>query len=71
MWNRAALLLVALTISAAAQTKPEAKRPPDLGRDSTVHIVTQIQRADYEGDRDTLKRLHDELTHVTKENKQT
>lgn len=69
MGNRTALLLVALTISASAQTKPEAKRPPDLGRESIVHIVTQIQRADYEGDRAALRRLHDELTPIPEDNK--
>ena len=38
-------------------------------RDSIIRIVTQIQRADYEGDRPTLKRLHDELTPIPENNK--
>jgi hypothetical protein len=33
-------------------------------RDSIIHIVTQIQRADYEGDRPALKRLHDDLSPI-------
>lgn len=32
------------------------------GRQPVIKIVTQIQRADYEGDRAALKRLYDELT---------
>jgi predicted methyltransferase len=38
-------------------------------RESIIHIVTQIQRADYEGDRPALKRLHDELTPIPEDNK--
>src|SRR5580693_2039981 len=38
-------------------------------RESIIHIVTQIQRADYEGDRPALKRLHDELTPIPADNK--
>ncbi len=34
----------------------------DQSREQVVKLVTQIQRADYEGDRAALKRLHGELT---------
>jgi hypothetical protein len=61
--------LTALTISANAQTQPEVKKSADLSRDAIIHIVTQIQRADYEGDRATLKRLHDELTPIPEDSK--
>jgi hypothetical protein len=53
--------LTTLTIPIAAQTPPEAKPSADLTRDSIVHLVVQIQRADYEGDRAALKSLHDRL----------
>lgn len=33
----------------------------DRPREQVIKIVTQIQRADYEGDRSALKRLHSEL----------
>lgn len=70
MLNRAALFVAtALAMYATAQTQPEGKRLPDPKRDSILHIVTQIQRADYEGDRAALKRLHDALTPVPEDNK--
>jgi hypothetical protein len=59
--------LTALTISGAAQTHPEGKQSTDLTRDSIIHIVTRIQRADYEGDRAALKSLHDQLTPIPQE----
>jgi hypothetical protein len=34
----------------------------DLSREKVLKIVIQIRRADYEGDRSALKRLHGELT---------
>jgi hypothetical protein len=61
--------LTTLTIPTAAQTKPEATQPPDPVRDSIIRVVKQIQRADYEGDRPALKRLHDELTPIPEDNK--
>jgi tetratricopeptide (TPR) repeat protein len=61
--------LTALIVSVAAQTQPEVKRSADLSRDSIIHIVPQIQRADYEGDRGALKRLHDELVPLPQDNK--
>ena len=36
--------------------------PNDHSREDVAKIVTQIQRADYEGDRAALKRFHEELT---------
>jgi hypothetical protein len=60
--------LTALTIS-TAQIQPGVKQSVDLSHDSIVHIVNQIQRADYEGDRAALKRLHDELTPIPADNK--
>src|ERR1700722_15215051 len=38
-------------------------------RDFIIHIVTQIQRADYEGDRPALKRLHDDLSPIPEDKK--
>jgi hypothetical protein len=61
--------LTALTMSISAQTQPEVKRSADPSRDSIISIVNQIQRADYEGDRTALKRLHDELTPIPEDNK--
>jgi hypothetical protein len=65
-------LLFALTIfvlSAATQLYPADKTGLEISRDSIIHIVAQIQRADYEGDRPSLKRLHDELTPIPEDNK--
>lgn len=52
--------LLSLTALASAQTQPETKLPSP--RDSAIRIIEQIKRADYEGDRAALKRLHDQLT---------
>jgi hypothetical protein len=49
-----AILLTFVTMAAAAS-------PVDRSREQVIKIVTQIQRADYEGDRSALKRLHGEL----------
>jgi hypothetical protein len=40
-------------------------RPLGTEREAVVRIVTQIQKADYEGDRSTLQRLYGELTPFT------
>jgi len=64
--------LFALTIfilSAATELYPADKNSLEPSRDSIIRIVTRIQRADYEGDRATLKRLHDELTPIAEGNK--
>jgi hypothetical protein len=62
-----------LTILALSVAGPEIyaadKTSVELSRDSIIRIVTQIQRADYEGDRPALKLLHDEMTPVPEENK--
>jgi tetratricopeptide (TPR) repeat protein len=49
-----AILLIALTAQAAPAV--------DSARQSVIKIVTQIQRADYEGDRAALQRLYGQLT---------
>jgi hypothetical protein len=46
------------------QLRAADKAPTGLSRDAIVHVVVQIQRADYEGDRPALKRLHDELAPI-------
>jgi hypothetical protein len=53
--------LIALTIPAAAHNQSNGK-PADPARESILRVVAQIQRADYEGDRAALERLHAELT---------
>ena|ERR1022692_2730290 len=63
-------VLLTLVISAfAAQQRPADKATAALSHDSIVGVVQQIQRADYEGDRPTLKRLHDQLTPISEDNK--
>jgi hypothetical protein len=72
MRKKRAFLLV-LTISVLSTAAPELyaadRTSLELSRDSIIRIVTHIQRADYEGDRPSLKRLHDELTPGPKDNK--
>jgi len=46
----------------AAQSQPPAKSTSNQNRESMLPIVQEIKRADYEGDRAALKRLHGELT---------
>jgi hypothetical protein len=53
--------LVALASAASVQAQGEASPQPNSTRDSAVRVVEQIKRADYEGDRAALKRLHGEL----------
>jgi uncharacterized protein YciI len=64
-----ALTIFVFILSAVTEVYPADKAGLELSRDSIVRIVTQIQRADYEGDRPTLKRLHDELTPIPQDNK--
>ena len=70
--NHTAFLFV-LTVLVLSIVAPEIyaadKTSFELPRDSIIRIVTQIQRADYEGDRPALKRLHDELTPMPEGNK--
>jgi hypothetical protein len=69
--NRAFLImLTTFALSAAAPESHSAdKIRLERSRDSIIRIVTQIQRADYEGDRPALKRLHDELAPIPEDNK--
>ena len=58
-------VLIVLVLSAAVPELYAADKPSlEPSRDSIIRIVTQIQRADYEGDRPALKRLHEELAPV-------
>jgi uncharacterized protein YciI len=64
--------LIALTmfvLSVATNLYPADNTGLELSRDSIIRIVTRIQRADYEGDRPALERLHDELTPIPEDNK--
>jgi hypothetical protein len=76
--SRVWFVLLVLVVSAFAAER----RPPDktndktndkatagLSRDFILGIVQQIQRADYEGDRPALKRLHDQLTPIPEDGK--
>ena len=62
------LALTIFILSAATELYPADKNSPEPSRDSIIRIVTQIQRADYEGDRPSLKRLHDELAPIPEDN---
>jgi hypothetical protein len=53
--------VLSLTVFANAQAQPEAKAAAQF-RDAAIRMVEQIKRADYEGDRPALKRLHDDFT---------
>ena len=69
--SRALLFMLTAFVATAAATELHAadKISLEQSRDSIIHIVTQIQRADYEGDRPALKRLHDELAPIPEDNK--
>jgi tetratricopeptide (TPR) repeat protein len=54
-----AIALISLTTALRAAAA-------DPAREQVIKIVTQIQRADYEGDRPSLKRLHAELAPFVK-----
>ena len=64
--GRAFLFVLAIFVLCAAAPELYAADTTSLApsRDSIIHIVTQIQRADYEGDRPALKRLHDDLSPI-------
>jgi hypothetical protein len=62
--NSRAALLAAATILAITSASALA-RPPGTEREAEAGIVTQIQKADYEGNRPTLQRLYGELTPFT------
>ena len=68
--SRLWFVLLTLGISAfATEQHPADKATAGLSHDSIVSVVQQIQRADYGGDRSTLKRLHDQLTPIPEDNK--
>jgi hypothetical protein len=69
--SRAFLLMLTTFVVSAAATEVHAadKIGLEQSRDSIIRIVTQIQRADYEGDRPALKRLHDELAPIPEDSK--
>jgi len=62
------LFVLTIFVLSAAATELYPADKNSLERDSIIRIVTQIQRADYEGDRPALKRLHDELTPIPEDN---
>ena len=59
MFCSAALVMAATLTSALPSSGAVA--PPDAQRAAATKLVLQVQRADYEGDRAALKRLHQEL----------
>jgi tetratricopeptide (TPR) repeat protein len=57
-----ATVVITLVAALGLSGRPaQQNAPADNARGSVRAIVTKIQRADYEGDRAALKRLHDEL----------
>jgi len=62
-------VLTIFVLCAATELYPTDKTSLELSRDSIIRIVTQIQRADYEGDRPALKHLHEELTPIPEDNR--
>jgi hypothetical protein len=63
------VLIISILSVAAPELYAAGKTSLAPSRESIIRIVTQIQRADYEGDRAALKRLHDELTPIPEDNK--
>ena len=55
-------LFVALLISAAAVLATASAETDKNAREQVTQIVSRVQRADYEGDRPTLKKCYEELT---------
>jgi hypothetical protein len=66
---RPAVFSALIALAAFAQAESETKLTADPSRDSIIRRVEQIKRADYEGDRAALKRLHAELTPQPSANK--
>jgi uncharacterized protein len=69
--GRALLFVLIIFVLSVAAPELYAADKTSLApsRESIIYIVTQIQRADYEGDRPALKRLHDELTPIPEDEK--
>ena len=69
--GRASLFVLIIFVLSVATPEFYATDKTSLApsRESIIHIVTQIQRADYEGDRLALKRLHEELTPIPEDKK--
>jgi hypothetical protein len=63
------VLMISVLSVAAPELYAAGKTSLAPSRESIIRIVTQIQRADYEGDRAALERLHDELTPIPEDNK--
>ena len=53
------LIIAFLAVTCLAETPKNTA--PQFDRDTTIRIVEGIRRADYEGDRAALNRLHDQL----------
>jgi uncharacterized protein len=64
LWAAGAVALPAQIFPTATGFHAADKTSLELSRDSIIRIVTQIQEADYEGDRASLKRLYGELTPI-------
>src|SRR5579864_3102545 len=58
-WERVACVVAILAASVATTLAASAVDPP---REQVVKIITQIRRADYEGDRAALNSLYEQLT---------
>jgi len=65
-WER---LTHVMTVAAASVTMALAAPTVNATHEQVVKIVTQIQRADYEGDRAALKRLYNDLAPVPEDKK--
>ena len=59
MLERSLSIIAGLLVFVATNAGAQSTTSPD--RDATLHLVSRIQRADYEGDRAALKRLYAEL----------
>src|SRR4029077_13762432 len=60
--QRPAFFSVLLSLTLLADVQAQSQANPSSTRDRDIKIVEQIKRADYEGDRAALQRLHGELT---------
>ena len=67
--NSSALWFFPILVASAFATELRPADKAGLSRDSIIHTVAKIQRADYEGNRPDLKRLHDELAPIPEDSK--